>query len=534
MNSLPKETNIYSGSAGNTYPGAAEMTKKTLLVAEDVEADFLLIQSLLGKSYHLIHAWNGIEAVTLFEKSKPDLVLMDLKMPKMNGLDATALIRNMDEEVPIIMVSTRAYEIDRDAAEKAGCTDFVNKPLNSKSLEEVLSKYLERPECAVTINPADYRLLAVDDLKADLTLLQTILQSVGFVVDTAESGPQALSKAEKSKPDLILLNVTMPGMSGYETLEKLRSNPKLALIPVLFFTAKNDPESLVKAFNKGASDFIRKPFVQAELISRINYQLSLLNAQRLLSKQNQELRYTVKSRDRMYSIISRDLRAPVASIRMLTSTLATLVEKETVSAEFRDFVYAVNKVTSDVFSLMDNLLKWNQLQLKKTQLQRQKIGLCDLLSSVLDTYYPVAAQKGVILKTSCPEDPTARKEMEEMEVEVDVELFKSMLRNLISNAIKYSNPGGTILVGASLEEKTLKIYVKDQGRGMSFEEQSKLFKPNFRYTTAGTRQENGYGLGLILCKEFIELHGGKIEIESEENKGSSFYLTLPLNKTFLN
>jgi two-component system sensor histidine kinase/response regulator len=529
MNTRSQNTDNPPGSELNPDIGSAEIVKKTLLVAEDVEADFLLIQSLLGKSYHLIHAWNGIEAVTLFEKSKPDLVLMDLKMPKMNGLDATTLIRNMDEEVPVVMVSTRAYEIDRDAAEKVGCTDFVNKPLSKKSLEEVLSKYLEKPECAMNINPADYRILAVDDLKGDLILLQTILQSVGFMVDTADSGLMALSMVEKSKPDLILLNVTMPGMSGYETLEKLRSNPKFLQIPVLFFTAKSDPDSLVKAFNKGASDFIRKPFVQAELISRVNYQLSLLNAQRLLSKQNHELQHTVKSRDRMYSIMSRDLRAPVASIGMLTSTLAALMEKETVSSEFKNFVFSVNKVASDVFSLLDNLLKWNQLQLKKIQPQKQRIGLCDLLNSVLDTYVPLAAQKGIELKINHEEKISQSLKLSDLEVDVDVEMFKSMLKNLIANAIKYSEKGSEILVGAILEGELLKIYVKDHGKGMSIEEQGKLFKPNFRYSASGTRQENGYGLGLMLCKEFIELHGGHIEMESEENKGSTFYLAIPVN-----
>ena len=108
MNTPKPKDSLSQEYCSDSTPEKRRLIKKTLLVAEDVESDFLLIQSLLGRCYHLIHAWNGMEAVTLFEKSRPDLVLMDLKMPKMDGLEATAFIQNMDQEIPIIMVSTLA------------------------------------------------------------------------------------------------------------------------------------------------------------------------------------------------------------------------------------------------------------------------------------------------------------------------------------------------------------------------------------------------------------------------------------------
>ena len=167
------------------------------------------------------------------------------------------------------------------------------------------------------INPSDYKILVVDDVMSNILLLKVILTNEKYKLATATNGRQALEQVAKEKPDLILLDVMMPDLSGFEVAQKLKQSADTAEIPIIFLTALNSTADIVQGFKSGANDFISKPFNKEELIIRVNHQISLVAAKRLIEKKNIELQNTVAGRDKLYSVIAHDLRSPMGSIKMV-------------------------------------------------------------------------------------------------------------------------------------------------------------------------------------------------------------------------
>lgn len=367
-------------------------------------------------------------------------------------------------------------------------------------------------------DPLQYKLLIVDDVIANVLLLKTILKKEGFTIVTAGNGVEALECMTREKPDLVLLDVMMPEMDGYEAAAHIRENPETAGIPIIFLTALNDTENIVKGFRVGGNDYLTKPFRKEELVTRVRFQLNLLQAERTVQKQQDELRQVIAARDKLYSVISHDLRAPIGSLKMMNNVVLAAMEDEPVGEEVKEMVRMINKTSEEVYGLLDNLLKWTKSRLGALKVARQPIRVRELFEDIRDVYAPIALQKSVSLEMEMPEDT---------EINVDIEMVKSIIRNLISNAVKFSYEGGTVRVSCAKREEGMEIRVSDQGKGIPVADQDKLLKENTHYTTFGTGNEKGSGLGLLLCRDFAELHGGKLWFESEEGKGTSFYVFLP-------
>lgn len=368
------------------------------------------------------------------------------------------------------------------------------------------------------IVPSSYSILVVDDVLANVMLLQAILKKEGFRIRTASSGIEALKSIDEERPDLLLLDIMMPEMDGYETIMRIRSNSEIASIPVIFLTALDNSESIVKGFKLGANDYLSKPFKKEELMIRVYYQLNLLDARRTILRQQEELQQIIIGRDKIYSVISHDLRSPIGSIKMMSNVMLSLVEAGNDTKEFKELLQMINKTSEEVYSLLDNLLKWTKNQLGSLKLSRQNIDIQAIVCDIRDIYTPIAAQKGISLIMPDPESEI---------VSVDVEMVKTIMRNLISNAIKFTFEGGTITVNTDVQEKSLQITVKDTGQGIAPENQYKLLNSKSHFTTFGTKKEKGSGLGLLLCKDFAELHGGKLWFTSELGEGTTFYATIP-------
>ena len=175
------------------------------------------------------------------------------------------------------------------------------------------------------INPSEYKILIVDDVMSNVLLLKVLLTNEKFAIATASNGRQALEQVEKENPDLVLLDVMMPDMSGFEVAQHLKSNPNTADIPIIFLTALNSTADIVKGFQVGANDFISKPFNKEELIIRVTHQISLVAAKRLILSKTEELQRTIAGRDKLYSVIAHDLRSPMGSIKMVLNMLSTAV-----------------------------------------------------------------------------------------------------------------------------------------------------------------------------------------------------------------
>ena len=169
----------------------------------------------------------------------------------------------------------------------------------------------------VDINPSDYKILVVDDVMPNVLLLKIMLTNEKFNIITASNGEQAIEMVRKENPDLILLDVMMPGLTGYEVAEILRKDSNTAEIPIIFLTALNTSEDIVRGFRMGGNDFISKPFNKEVLIVRVKYQLSLVAAKRIILQQNEELQRTIAGRDKLYSVIAHDLRSPMSTVKMV-------------------------------------------------------------------------------------------------------------------------------------------------------------------------------------------------------------------------
>ena len=210
------------------------------------------------------------------------------------------------------------------------------------------------------INRSDYKILIVDDVVSNVLLLKILLTNEKFQVCTANCGNMCIEQAKAEKPDLILLDVMMPDISGFDTAVIMKKDPELKDIPIIFLTALNSPADLVKGFQVGASDFLSKPFNKEELLVRVMHQIALVAAKRLIEKQNRELLATINNRDKMYSVIAHDLRSPMASIRMVLNLAVATISPDIVGQEIFDLIDKANKESEDVHDLLDNLLKWTK------------------------------------------------------------------------------------------------------------------------------------------------------------------------------
>ncbi|AGY54766.1 Response regulator PleD [Bacteroidales bacterium CF] len=369
------------------------------------------------------------------------------------------------------------------------------------------------------VNNPDYTILIVDDVDANVLLLKLLISKAGYKTMTAFNGRDALDAVEKQKPDLILLDIMMPIMDGHEVAKKLKERPEYADIPIIFLSALNSTEDIVQGFRFGAADYVSKPFNKDELLTRINHQISLIEAKRIITRQTEELRKTILGRDKLYSVIAHDLRAPIASIRMVMEVLISEVKKESIGDDMFELLNMANRLTDDSFSLLDNLLKWTKSQTGRLNTVFQdNVDIMNMITGVVEVQRGVASLKNVRLNLLGSTNRSAR---------IDIDMAKTSLRNLISNAIKFSYENSEIDVGIEEKEDKVLVYVRDHGTGISEDDQEKLFKPDSHFTSFGTDNEEGSGLGLLLCNEFVMRNGGTLRFTSKEGAGSTFTFDIP-------
>ncbi|WP_300702677.1 response regulator [Bacteroides sp.] len=371
------------------------------------------------------------------------------------------------------------------------------------------------------INPSEYKILIVDDVMSNVLLLKVLLTNEKFAIATASNGRQALEQVDKENPDLILLDVMMPDLSGFEVAQKLKANPQTAEIPIIFLTALNSTADIVKGFQVGANDFISKPFNKEELITRVYHQISLVAANRLILSRTEELRCTIAGRDKLYSVIAHDLRSPMGSIKMVLNMLILNLPSGKIGEEMYELLTMANQTTEDVFSLLDNLLKWTKSQIGKMNVVYQDIDLVEVVESVIEIFNMVAGLKKINIKVEKPE---------KILVNGDIDMLKTVARNLLSNAIKFSKEGSEVLVKMESVEGMAVVSVQDHGCGINEEGQKKLLHTDTHFSTFGTNNEEGSGLGLLLCQDFVTKNGGKLWFISREGEGSTFSFSIPLKK----
>lgn len=373
----------------------------------------------------------------------------------------------------------------------------------------------------VEINPSEYKILIVDDVMSNVLLLKVLLTNEKFMIATANNGRHALEQVEATNPDLILLDVMMPDMNGFEVAQKLKANPQTADIPIIFLTALNSTADIVKGFQVGANDFISKPFNKEELIIRVNHQISLVAAKRTILRKTEELRHVIAGRDKLYSVIAHDLRSPMGSIKMVLNMLILNLPIEKIGEEMYELLTMANQTTEDVFSLLDNLLKWTKSQIGNLNVVYQDVDLVEVMDGVVQIFSMVANLKKINIHIE---------KLERLIVNGDIDMVKTIMRNLLSNAIKFSKENSDVWVKMENVDGDAVVSVQDHGCGINEEGQKKLLHTDTHFSTFGTNNEEGSGLGLLLCQDFVVKNGGKLWFTSKEGEGSTFYFSIPLKK----
>lgn len=370
------------------------------------------------------------------------------------------------------------------------------------------------------INRSEYKILIVDDVVSNVLLLKILLTNEKFQVCTANNGTTCIEMAKKEHPDLILLDVMMPDISGFDTAVILKKDDETKEIPIIFLTALNTPADLVHGFQVGANDFLTKPFNKEELVMRVMQQISLVAAKRIIEKQNAELRATLSNRDKMYSVIAHDLRSPMASIRMVLNLVVQSSTPEIVGPELYTLLDQANRESEEVHDLLDNLLKWTKSQTGRLNVVIQDLDLNDIIPGVVDIFEMIAQTKHIKLELQRTDQPLV--------VKADNDMLKTVVRNFMSNAIKFSPEGASIEIIMSTEGDFAKVSIRDHGVGIAADRLDSIFHKG--ETTYGTGGEEGSGLGLQLCQDFARKIGGDCTVESVEGQGSTFSILIPLKK----
>ena len=371
-----------------------------------------------------------------------------------------------------------------------------------------------------SINRSEYKILVVDDVVSNVLLLKILLTNEKFQVLTANNGTSCIEMAKTHQPDLILLDVMMPDISGFDAAVILKKDAGTADIPIIFLTALNSPSDLVHGFQVGANDFLTKPFNKEELIMRVMHQISLVAAKRIIVRQNEELRRTINNRDKMYSVIAHDLRSPMASIRMVLNLVVQTVSPDAIGPEMYYLIDKANKETEETHDLLDNLLKWTKSQTGRLKVAYQNFEVMDVVTGVYGIFTMIAETKKIAL--------TMEENAKGLKVRADKDMLNTVVRNFLSNAIKFTPEGSAIEIVVDQKDEFAKISIRDHGVGISADRIEGLFHKG--ETTYGTNNEEGSGLGLQLCKDFAVKNGGDVMVESVLGEGSTFSVLVPLLK----
>jgi signal transduction histidine kinase len=356
--------------------------------------------------------------------------------------------------------------------------------------------------------------LIVDDMPKNIQLLGSILKNESLEIEFATSGKEALDWLDSRSFDLVLLDIMMPEMDGFEVCKRIKEKPETADVAVIFITAKTDIQSMVLGFEAGAVDYLTKPFNKNELIARVRTHLTLQRQKKMLEENN-----TMK--DKIFSIIGHDLRNPIGNIK--TYIDAFLLSGMEIGDDVKMLLKDISILSEQAFSLLENLLLWAKNQSGRISSKPEKTDITDIITSAILLSQNQASNKNISIR---------KLPMSKTEAYFDPEQVAIVIRNLLWNAVKFTPNEGEILVGIKTLDENNKTFIKvdivDNGVGIDSEDQKKLFDPRFHFTTYGTNNEKGSGLGLQLCREFIEMNGGSIKVHSEPGKGSTFSFTLPM------
>lgn len=373
-------------------------------------------------------------------------------------------------------------------------------------------------------------ILLVDDNPTNLGILVTALSESGYKVRVAQDGESAIAQIPYAKPDLILLDVMMPGIDGFETCRRLKLDPATKDIPVIFMTALTDVFDKVQAFEVGAVDYISKPFRVEEVLVRARTHLDIQKLQNQLKAQNLHLQEEIRERQKAQEAVqvflhavSHDLRNPVTGGLMVLKSLLAEAEANRGKAIVSQVVLQRMIHSHDrQLALINSLLETQANAIEGLSLQVQPVNLHQFVKQLAADWEPLLQREEASLNLLIPDDLPP--------VQADPNQLCRVYENLIANALKHNPPGLTLSLRAEViqdaQPPKMRCLVQDSGVGIPPEHSNTIFELYKRGNQA--RRTVGLGLGLYLCRQIITAHGGEIGVESRPHEGATFWFTLPI------
>lgn len=363
-------------------------------------------------------------------------------------------------------------------------------------------------------------ILAVDDLPDNLELIEAILDGEGYRIRYLDSGVKALDHIRKEPPDLVLLDVMMPDLDGYDVTRHIRQDQSLPYIPILLITA-DDQSNVVRGLDAGADDFIRKPVDIDELLARVR---SLLRLKHSMDAQADML----KQRDDFVARLTHDLRTPLVAVNRVLQFCLEGVYGEPPS----DMQTALTNVlhnNDNLLQMANTLLEVYRHEAGHKHLAFSPVNLWELAATVITELKPLCQEKSLYL-TLCQdtqavdrEDSQPQTETPQFWVKGDHLELRRVITNLIGNAIKFTEQGGITVRLESHETDSVQLIVSDTGPGITPEEQKQIFE----WFRPGKHRRANSGLGLHLSRRIANIHGGSLQVTSSSEAGSDFTLKLP-------
>lgn len=354
------------------------------------------------------------------------------------------------------------------------------------------------------------RILVVDDQPANIQIVGSVLGNLGCEIIPASDGATALKRVALRTPDLILLDLMMPGMGGCEVCLQLKENSGWKDIPVIFLSAADDKDLIVRALDSGGVDYITKPFNQSELISRVRTQLALKAAR-------DRLKQLAEDRDELLGILAHDLKNYLGGINMSAALISGQIER------FKD-----ERLTQ----LSDNMIRSSALAMAFVKeflansatdhgftLKIAPVNLTDIAMSTVRQYQEVARQKEIKIETGFP--------MEAVIALADFSALDQVLDNLVSNALKFSPPDKQILVSVRTVGKYAECIIRDEGPGFTAEDKAGMFRRYGRLSARPTGGEPSTGLGLSIVLKLVQAMSGELFCDSNPGQGAAFTIRLP-------
>lgn len=364
--------------------------------------------------------------------------------------------------------------------------------------------------------PLQGHVMIVDDEAANLDYLQNAIQQLNCKMSVFPNGQMALDAAREEPPDLILLDILMEGMNGYQVCEKIRGDDKLAPIPVIFLSGLTEKQSILKGFEAGAVDYITKPFFDAEVLARVKTHLALSKARAEIQNSYEQLQKQESMRDQLVHMIVHDMRSPLQGIFMGAEMIESELRQSGNNA-LADDVGPLLEAGRNLKDMISTLLDISRMEAGSMPVDLQDCDLRSIIDRALESLGALAREAP--LHYAPPAEPVP--------VHCDAEITRRMVQNLVANAIQHTGNDRRILISIQKVQDAVTLLVRDSGPGIPPEDHQRIFEKFAIATDKGKRKQGGTGLGLSFCKLAAEAQKGEIGVESEIGKGSTFWFTLP-------